>query len=72
MIGALINLIVWLLIIGVLWYLVIYVLDAIPVPDPPNRIIKIVITVVFCLVLLVVVLNVFGISTGGFNIPKLT
>jgi hypothetical protein len=72
MIGALINLIVWLLIIGVLWYLVIYVLDAVPVPDPPARLIKVAVTVIMCLVLLMVVLSIFGINTGtGFNVPKL-
>ena len=68
MISALINLIVWLLVLGILWWVVIYVLDAVPIPDPPNRIIKIVLTVVICLVAVLVILDVFGLAPG-LNMP---
>lgn len=69
MIGGLIGLIVYLLIIGVLLALVYYVLDAIPIPQPINRIVKIVIVVVACLVVIMLLLQMVG--GGGVNLPKL-
>lgn len=71
MIPALINLIVYLLIVGVLLALVYYVLDAIPIPDPINRIVKIVIVVVACLIIILLLLQMLGAGTG-LNMPKLT
>jgi len=71
MIGALIQLIVWLLVIGILYWVVLYVLDAVPIPDPPNRIIKIVLTVVIALVAVLVILNVFGLAPSGLDMPRL-
>ena len=71
MISALISLIVWLLVIGILYWVVIYVLDAVPIPYPPNRIIKIVLTVVMCLVAVMVILDVFNLAPG-LDMPRLT
>ena len=71
MISVLVNLIVWMLVVGILWYILVYALDAIPVPDPPNRLIKVVITVVMCLVVLLAVLNLLGVHTG-VDLPKLS
>lgn len=70
MIGALINLIIWLLIVGVLLALVYYVLDAIPIPQPFNRIIRIVIVAVFVLVVVMLLLQLTG--GGSLNFPRLT
>jgi len=50
---------------------VLYVLDAVPIPDPPNRIIKIVLTVVIALVAVLVILNVFGLAPSGLDMPRL-
>jgi glucan phosphoethanolaminetransferase (alkaline phosphatase superfamily) len=72
MIGALINLIVWLLVVGILYLLVVWVLDSIPIPDPANRIIKLVLVVVIALIVILMLLNLVGISTGSFNVPKVT
>jgi hypothetical protein len=69
MIQALITLIIWLLVVGILYWIVIYVLDAIPIPDPPNRIIKVVLAVVFALAILLYLLNVLGVNTG-VDFPK--
>ena len=70
MIPALINLIVWLLITGILVALVYWVLDAIPIPEPINRIVKVVLVVLVCLVVILMLLNLIGVSTG-VNLPKL-
>ncbi len=60
MITAIINLIIWLLIIGIVYWLAIYVLQAIPIPDPPARFVKIAITVLLVLVVLNLILGLVG------------
>jgi len=70
MIGALITLVVYLLVLGVIWYLVDYVIGAIPVPDPPARIIRILLVVLFCIIIIVLLLNFIGVSTG-VSLPKM-
>lgn len=70
MISALISLIIWLLVVGILYWLLIYVLDAIPIPDPANRIIKIVAAVVLALVILLALLDLLGVHSG-VQFPKL-
>jgi glucan phosphoethanolaminetransferase (alkaline phosphatase superfamily) len=70
MIPALINLIVWLLIVGILVALVYWVLDAIPIPDPLNRIAKVVLMVLVVLVVVLMLLNLIGVSTG-VQMPRL-
>jgi hypothetical protein len=69
MIAALINLIVWLLVVGILYWIVVYVIDAIPIPDPPNRIIKLVLIVVIALTVILMLLNLVGID-AGMHLPK--
>jgi len=69
MIPALINLIIYLLVVGLLYWLVVYVIDAIPIPDPPNRIIKIALMVLLVLIIVLLLLQLLGIAGGG--LPKL-
>jgi glucan phosphoethanolaminetransferase (alkaline phosphatase superfamily) len=69
MIGGLVSLIVWLLVVGILYLLVVWVIDRIPVPDPANRIIKLVLGVLIALVVIVMLLNLVGVGTG-LDIPK--
>jgi hypothetical protein len=71
MIGALINLIVYLLIVGILLALVYWVLDAIPIPQPINRIIKIVVVVIAVLVLVLVLLQLVG-TGGNLTLPRVS
>jgi TRAP-type C4-dicarboxylate transport system permease small subunit len=72
MISALITLIIYLLVLGLLYWLVIYVVDTIPIPDPPARIIKIALMVLMVLVIIVLLLNMLGIGVGGdLRLPKL-
>ena len=60
MISLLVTLLVVCLVIGLIWYVV----DAIPVPDPLNRIAKIVSVVIGCLVIIMLLLDVAGYNTG--------
>jgi hypothetical protein len=69
MIAGLITLIVYLLVVGILLALVWYVLDAIPIPDPINRFIKIAVVVVAALVIILVLLQLVGGAGVGF--PKI-
>lgn len=70
MIGGLVTLIIYLLVLGVLIWLVYYVVDAIPLPDPLGRIIKLVVVVIACLVVILMLLSLLGVSTGGLSLPK--
>ena len=60
MISILITLFVVCLIVGLIWYVV----DALPVPHPLNRIAKIVSVVIGCLIVIVLLLGVAGYDTG--------
>lgn len=71
MIPALINLIIYLLVAGILIWLVLYVVDAIPIPQPLNRIIKLVVTVLAALIVILLLLQVLGIGTNIGPLPKL-
>ena len=68
MISQLINLIVWLLVVGILYWLAVYIMDAIPIPDPPARILKLALTVLVVLVVILLLLQL----VGGINLqlPK--
>jgi len=69
MIPALIQLIIWLLVIGILYWVAVYVIDNF-IPDPPARIIKVVLIVVIALAAVLMLLNLIGVNTG-VDMPKL-
>lgn len=69
MISALITLLVYLLILGILWYVIDFVIRTLPVPDPFARIIKIVVVVIFCLIMISLLLSLIGV--GGIDLPRL-
>jgi hypothetical protein len=71
MIAALINLIVYLIILGLIYWLVIYVIDNVPIPDPPARIIKIALMAIMVLVVIVLLLDLLGGGVSGVDLPKL-
>lgn len=69
MIHGLITLIIYLLILGLLVWLVNYIVDAIPLPEPFNRLIKIAVIVVAVLVVILLLLQIVGSTDIG--LPKL-
>jgi hypothetical protein len=69
MISALITLIVYILILGLLWFLLDYVLTAFPPPEPAGRLIRVVAVVIFVLVAIFLLLGVFGIG-GVDGVPR--
>jgi hypothetical protein len=69
-ISALLTVIVYLLVLGILWYLVEFIITALPIPDPPARMIRIAVVVLFCLIVIVLLLSLVGVSTG-IDLPRI-
>jgi hypothetical protein len=61
-IATLINLIIVLLVAGILLWLLYWLIDAIPIPDPPARFIRLAVVVIAVLVIVLVLLDFAGIS----------
>jgi len=70
MIGTFINLIVWLLVIGILYAVATYVIDSL-IPEPPQRILKVALIVIIAIVVVLLLLQLVGVNTG-MDMPKLT
>jgi uncharacterized membrane protein len=68
MIGALINLIIWLVIIGILYAIAVYAVDNL-IPEPPRRIIKVALIVIFGIVAVLLLLQLVGVPTG-ITLPR--
>jgi len=72
MIHALIVLIIWLIIAGVVLWAARYVAAALPLDPIIRNIINVVATVVAVIIVLVALLNLVGILLPGIDIPKVT
>ena len=70
MIAALINLIVYLLILGILIGIVMWVVDAIPLPEPINRMVKIAVVVLAAIVVIMLLLSLIGVGGTSVTFPK--
>ena len=66
MIATLIYLLVVCVIIGLVWWIV----DYLPVPEPLNKLIKIVTIVIGAIVIIYALMSIAGIGGGG--LPKLS
>ncbi len=64
MIGQLINVLIYLLVIGIVLWLVIYVVDNVPIPEPFRGIIRVVAIVICGLVAILALLRLVGVDTG--------
>lgn len=69
MIAGLLNLIVYCLVIGLVIWLIHYLVDVIPVPHPFNRVIKVATLVIA--VLLVILLLLSLVDSGPVRFPRL-
>lgn len=59
-----IAILIYLIIVGVVIGLVYYIADAIPFPEPLNRIIKVVAVVIGCLLIILILLQLVGVGPG--------
>jgi hypothetical protein len=64
-----IGILIWLLIVGVIIGLVYYVADALPIPQPMNKIIKVAAMVVGCIIVIMMLMQLAGV--GGVSLPKI-
>jgi hypothetical protein len=64
MISALISALIYLLVIGVVAWLAIYILSVIPMPDPFGRVARVVIIVIACLAAILVLLGLVDMRPG--------
>jgi len=67
MINSVSNIIIYLLVIGILYYLFVYVVDQF-IPEPPQRMLKVAGVVVICILCILVLLDMVG---GGGHVPRL-
>lgn len=68
MIMSLITLIIYLVVLGLLYWLAKYVIDHLALPEPAARILNLVVVVIFVLIIIAVLLNFIGIDVG---LPRL-
>jgi hypothetical protein len=69
MIPQLVNLLIYLIVVGLLAGLVFYVVDAVPIPAPFNRLIKIAVVVVVILIVILLLLQLTG-GIGPLSVPR--
>jgi len=70
MITALFTLLIYAIVLSVLFWLFDYLAATLPIPDPPARFIRIALVVVFVLIIVALLLNMVGVSTG-VDLPRL-
>lgn len=70
MIGALFTLLIYLLILGVLWWVISYALTAFPLPAPFAQLIRVVLVVIFAIIVIGLLLDLLGVG-AGLNMPRI-
>lgn len=70
MIGALITLLIYVIVLGIAYWVIDYVILNVPVPDPFARIARILMVVIFALILIGLLLNFVGVNTG-LDLPRI-
>ncbi len=69
MLGALIQLLITLLIVGVIWWAVTQILGLIPLPEPIGRIVNILLIVILALIVIYALAGLVG-GIGHVNILR--
>jgi len=60
MIGTLIHLIIYIIVLGIIWWLLDYLIGALQIPDPFAKIARILLVVVAVLIIVMLLLNLVG------------
>lgn len=68
MIAALVYLVIYMIVTGLILWLLIYLIDAIPLPEPFNKVARVIILVVGVLIVILLLLQFVG---GPAGFPKL-
>ena len=69
MIGALITLVIYIIILGLILYLLHYIVNALPLFEPFRQIANVLITVIGVIALIFILLSLVG--EGGLRLPRL-
>jgi hypothetical protein len=69
-IGALLSLIIYALVVGLLLWLLFYVLQQFPLPDPMGRIVRVAAIAVAVIIMVLILLDLFG-AGGPLRLPRL-
>lgn len=70
MIGSLITLIVYVIVLALLWWVINYVLDNFPLPEPANRLVRVAVVVLIVIIAVFLILGLFGIAGGIGPVPR--
>lgn len=60
MISALVTLLIYLLIIGIIVWLVLFIINTIPLPPPFGQVARVIVIVIACLVVILLLLDLLG------------
>ena len=58
----LVHVAIYLIVLGVVVWLIFYVIDSVPIPDPLGRVIRVVVMVLAVLIAILVLLSLIGVS----------
>jgi hypothetical protein len=70
MIEALVNIVIYLIVLGLVFWLLDYVIRILPIPDPFRSVARTVLIVLMCLVLIVFLLQF--VQGGGYRFMRIT
>lgn len=68
MITALVHLVIYIVVLGVVIWLLLYLVDAVPMGEPFHRVAKIAITVIGILILILLLLQFAGLVEPGYTV----
>lgn len=68
--NTLLNLVIWLIILGLIWWAVTTILGVIPVPEPIRTVVNVILIVILCLIMISVLFQLVGIAGGGFHLAS--
>ena len=70
MINTLVSLMIYILVLGLIWFLLNYLIDNLPLGEPFQRVAKIILLVVGVLVLIILLLGLIG-EGGPVRLPRI-
>ena len=72
MIGALISLVVYLIIAGLIYWAVTTILGVVPLPEPIRTVINVVMIVILVLIVIYALLSLIGVVTPGLGMHPIS
>jgi preprotein translocase subunit SecE len=70
MISALLSLVLYIIVLGLIYWLLDYLIRTIPIPDPFGRVARIILVVVAVLIIIMLLLSLVG-DGGPVRLPRL-